>query len=126
MQIDVNTRRRRVERRVIVGDIEAKAVLIGDAAVAEALQKIVDPRESLATDQQVEIAVWTKRGVNVERLGQDGALEGDHGNVRALEGLASTVRWQSGIDAGSLWAGLFDLRENLLGRALEDLRAIAF
>jgi hypothetical protein len=35
------------------------------------------------------------------------------------------VRWHSTIDAGSLWAGLFDLRENLLGRALEDLRAIA-
>jgi hypothetical protein len=45
--------------------------------------------------------------------------------VRALEGLASTVRWQSTIDRGSLWAGLFDLRENLLGRALDDLRAIA-
>ena len=45
--------------------------------------------------------------------------------VRALEGLASTVRWHSAVDAGSLWAGLFDLRENLLGRALEDLRAIA-
>jgi hypothetical protein len=45
--------------------------------------------------------------------------------VRALEGLSSTVRWQSTIDAHSLWAGLFDLRENLLGRALEDLRAIA-
>jgi hypothetical protein len=45
--------------------------------------------------------------------------------VRALEGLSSTVRWQSTIDARSLWAGLFDLRENLLGRALEDLRAIA-
>ena len=45
--------------------------------------------------------------------------------VRALEGLAATVRWQSTIDVGSLWAGLFDLRENLLGRALDDLRAIA-
>ena len=45
--------------------------------------------------------------------------------VRALEGLASTVRWQSSLDASSLWAGLFDLRENLLGCALNDLRAIA-
>jgi hypothetical protein len=45
--------------------------------------------------------------------------------VRALEGLASTVRWQSTLDPSSLWAGLFDLRENLLGRALDDLRAIA-
>ena len=44
---------------------------------------------------------------------------------RAHEGLSSAVRWQSTIDRGSLWAGLFDLRENLLGRALEDLRAIA-
>ena len=45
--------------------------------------------------------------------------------VRALEGLSASVRWQSGIDARSLWAGLFDLRENLLGSALDDLRAIA-
>jgi hypothetical protein len=45
--------------------------------------------------------------------------------VRALEGLSSTVRWNSTLDASSLWAGLFDLRENLLGRALGDLRAIA-
>jgi hypothetical protein len=45
--------------------------------------------------------------------------------VRALEGLSATVRWRSTVDAGSLWAGLFDLRENLLGRALSDLRAIA-
>jgi len=28
-------------------------------------------------------------------------------------------------DRSSLWAGLFDLRENLLGRTLEDLRALA-
>ena len=45
--------------------------------------------------------------------------------VRALEGLSSAVRWESSPDRGSLWAGLFDLRENLLGRALENLRAIA-
>jgi hypothetical protein len=45
--------------------------------------------------------------------------------VRALEGLAAQVRWQSAIDPGSLWAGLFDLRENLLGRAHDDLRALA-
>ncbi|MGH3003721.1 MAG: hypothetical protein ACRDM1_13835, partial [Gaiellaceae bacterium] len=45
--------------------------------------------------------------------------------VRALEGLSSQARWQSSVDRGSLWAGLFDLRENLLGRALDDLRAIA-
>ncbi len=45
--------------------------------------------------------------------------------VRALEGLSATVRVRSAIDASSLWAGLFDLRDNLLGRALEDLRAIA-
>ncbi len=45
--------------------------------------------------------------------------------VRALEGLSSMVRWQSELDPGSLWAGLFDLRENLLGSTLDDLRAIA-
>ncbi len=45
--------------------------------------------------------------------------------VRALEGLSSAVRWESAPNRGSLWAGLFDLRENLLGSAIDDLRAIA-
>ncbi len=45
--------------------------------------------------------------------------------VRALEGLAAMVRFASGLDRGSLWAGLFDLRENLLGRVLDDVRALA-
>jgi hypothetical protein len=45
--------------------------------------------------------------------------------VRALEGLSASVRWDAGPDRGSLWAGLFDLRENLIGSALEELRALA-
>jgi hypothetical protein len=45
--------------------------------------------------------------------------------VRALEGLSALVHWESPLDRGSLWAGLFDLRENLLGSALDDLRALA-
>ena len=45
--------------------------------------------------------------------------------VRALEGLADSARLQSAPDRDSLWAGLFDLRENLLDGALDDLRALA-
>ena len=45
--------------------------------------------------------------------------------VRALEGLSAAARWESALDPGSLWAGLFDLRENLLDRAIDDLRALA-
>jgi hypothetical protein len=45
--------------------------------------------------------------------------------VRALEGLRAAADIGSEPDRSSLWAGLFDLRENLLGRALDDLRAIA-
>jgi hypothetical protein len=45
--------------------------------------------------------------------------------VRALEGLNAAARLEATPDRGSLWAGLFDLRENLLGRALEDVRALA-
>ncbi|MBA2476560.1 MAG: hypothetical protein H0V40_11475, partial [Actinobacteria bacterium] len=45
--------------------------------------------------------------------------------VRALEGLAAGARLSSTPDRSSLWAGLFDLRENLLGRAVDDLRALA-
>jgi hypothetical protein len=45
--------------------------------------------------------------------------------VRALQGLADAARMRASLDRSSLWAGLFDLRENLLGRTLEDLRALA-
>ncbi len=44
--------------------------------------------------------------------------------VRALEGLADMARIDAAPDRSSLWAGLFDLRENL-ERAAEDLRALA-
>jgi hypothetical protein len=45
--------------------------------------------------------------------------------VRALEGLSAAARMRSAPDRSSLWAGLFDLRENLLGQAATDLRALA-
>src|SRR6188508_3772756 len=43
--------------------------------------------------------------------------------VRALEGLATAARMRSAPNPSDLWAGLFDLRENLLNGALDDLRA---
>ena len=43
--------------------------------------------------------------------------------VRALEGSRPRCAGASARTAASLWAGLFDLRENLLGRAHDDLRA---
>ncbi|MEO8289582.1 MAG: hypothetical protein ABI649_01135 [Gaiellaceae bacterium] len=45
--------------------------------------------------------------------------------VRALEGLATSARLAAVPDRESLWAGLFDLRENLLNGAVDDLRALA-
>jgi hypothetical protein len=44
--------------------------------------------------------------------------------VRALQGLADMARIEAMPDRSSLWAGLFDLRENL-ERAAADLRALA-
>jgi hypothetical protein len=44
--------------------------------------------------------------------------------VRALQGLADMARIEAIPDRSSLWAGLFDLRENL-ERAADDLRALA-
>lgn len=44
--------------------------------------------------------------------------------VRALEGLTDAARIDLVPDRSSLWAGLFDLRDNLLGRALDDLRVL--
>jgi hypothetical protein len=45
--------------------------------------------------------------------------------IRALQGLADSARLESAPDRESLWAGLFDLRENLLDGCLDDLRALA-
>jgi hypothetical protein len=45
--------------------------------------------------------------------------------VRALEGLSAAARLDTAPDRATLWAGLFDLRDNLLGGALEDLRILA-
>ena len=44
--------------------------------------------------------------------------------VRALQGLADMARMDAPPDRSSLWAGLFDLRENL-ELAAGDLRALA-
>jgi hypothetical protein len=45
--------------------------------------------------------------------------------VRALQGLADSARIESAPGRDALWAGLFDLRENLLDGCLDDLRALA-
>lgn len=45
--------------------------------------------------------------------------------VRALQGLSDAARMETTLDASSLWAGLFDLRDTLLGATVADLRAIA-
>ena len=45
--------------------------------------------------------------------------------LRALEGLSAAARIGAPPDGTSLWAGLFDLRENLLDGTLDDLRALA-
>jgi hypothetical protein len=45
--------------------------------------------------------------------------------VRALEGLASAASYGAAPDRSSLWAGLFDLRDTLLGSTVDDLRALA-
>jgi len=45
--------------------------------------------------------------------------------VRALEGLATAASLDALPDRSSLWAGLFDLQDTLLGSTVEDLRALA-
>jgi hypothetical protein len=45
--------------------------------------------------------------------------------VRALQGLSASERIGVAPDRSALWAGLFDLRENLYGGAVDDLRALA-
>ena len=45
--------------------------------------------------------------------------------ARGLQGLADAARLETSPDRSSLWAGLFDLRDTLLGSTVEDLRALA-
>ena len=45
--------------------------------------------------------------------------------VRALQVLDDAARIDAEPDASSLWAGLFDLRDTLLGSTVDDLRALA-
>ncbi|MGH3137758.1 MAG: hypothetical protein ACRDPV_14840, partial [Gaiellaceae bacterium] len=45
--------------------------------------------------------------------------------VRALEGLATAASLDAAPDRSSLWAGLFDLHDTLLGSTVDDLRALA-
>src|SRR6187549_1994629 len=45
--------------------------------------------------------------------------------VRALQGLSDAARLDASPDASLLWAGLFDLRDTLLGSTVDDLRALA-
>jgi len=45
--------------------------------------------------------------------------------VRALEGLTAAASLDAVPDRSSLWAGLFDLRDTLLGSTVDDLRALA-
>jgi hypothetical protein len=45
--------------------------------------------------------------------------------VRALEGLSASARLSSRPERSSLWAGFFDLRENLCNGVVDDLRALA-
>jgi hypothetical protein len=45
--------------------------------------------------------------------------------VRALQGLATADSLDAPPDRSSLWAGLFDLQDTLLGSTVDDLRALA-
>jgi hypothetical protein len=45
--------------------------------------------------------------------------------VRALQGLTTAAQLDAPPDRSSLWAGLFDLRDTLLGSTVDDLRALA-
>jgi len=45
--------------------------------------------------------------------------------VRALQGLGDAARLEAAPDRSSLWAGLFDLQDTLMGATVADLRALA-
>ena len=54
-----------------------------------------------------------------------GAISSSRCSCARLEGLTAAAVVEAKPDRGALWAGLFDLRDNLLGQALEDLRVLS-
>ena len=83
----MNARRPLVQRGAVVGEVEAKAVGIGQPAVAEAPEKIVHLAEALAFDQQIEIGAGTECRMGVDGFGEGRPLERDHRDALPLEGL---------------------------------------
>ena len=92
--------------------------------------EVLEGRSWYAGPSSAELLDWepvlTRAGVHVpaERVAQvylELAVL-----VRALEGLTATAMVEARPDRAALWAGLFDLRDNLLGQALEDLRFLSF
>ena len=92
--------------------------------------EVLEGRSWYAGPSSAELLDWepvlTRAGVHVptERVAQvylELAVL-----VRALEGLTAAAVVEATPDRAALWAGLFDLRDNLLGQALEDLRFLSF
>src|SRR5712691_6010105 len=75
VEVYVNARRRFVQRRTVEGEVELKAVRVGQPAIAQAEKEIVDTVEGLASDQQVEIAGGTEGRMRVKSFGDRRPLE---------------------------------------------------
>ena len=92
------------------------------AAAAEGRSWFGEPSEAELVDWQ---PVLDRAGVHAEPHSVAAVYLELAVLVRALEGLSAAVRWEAIPDRGSLWAGLFDLRENLLGRLPDELHAVS-
>jgi hypothetical protein len=124
----------------------ARATALQEAAerVADAIEDLQGPLERYLTELQPERAeggtwfgepgaaelvdwepVLFRAGVDADPNRVTAAYLELAVLVRALEGLSAAVSFQAAPDRGSLWAGLFDLRENLFGRAQDDIHALA-
>src|SRR6266852_5000560 len=87
VEVQANARRRLVKSRTVEGDVELKAVRIGQPPVAETEEEIVDAVEMLASDQQIEIGAGTECRMGVKGFGERRPFERDHRDSLALEAL---------------------------------------
>src|SRR3989442_8114301 len=87
VKVHVNAGRRLVKSRTVEGDVELKAVRIGQPAVTETEEEIVDAVEMLASDQQIEVGARTECRMGVEGFGERRPFERDHRDSLALEAL---------------------------------------
>ncbi len=78
VKVHANPRRRFVKGRPVVPDVEIPGMSIGQPAVAETPEKIVNRANRLGPDEQIEVAGGAEGRIGVEPFAESQSFERDH------------------------------------------------